>query len=364
MVLKSLDSSGVKVAPAGGGEERLVPLDQFLEVQRSLPPAPTSGKFVLHLTGGDKIGGEPLALKAESLVWKSPSLGEVSIPTNQLAGLTQPDKPAPAERTHEDVVGLSNGDTVHGIIASMSADKITVQTTGGGNSDIPLSSVATVSFAATPGASAAVHGFRVRLDDGSSIVGSDVKLNGDALMLTLGKETRRKLPQAHVSAIEQLNGPVSWLSSRTPSEAVYLPFIGPQQQPAAYMDRSWLGQGPIEFKARHFARGIGVHAYSRLSWTLDGNFAAFRTRYAIDGDDAPDADVTVRILLDDKPVYEQQHVRAGVLSPVTFRDLGSAKKLTLEVDGTTAYAQDRLNWIEPALLKNKPVAAATEESSQ
>ena len=101
-----------------------------------------------------------------------------------------------------------------------------------------------------------------------------------------------------------------------------------------------------------------MHSYSRLSWDLDGTFEAVRTRYAIDTGQANTiADVTVRILLDGKVVYEQPHVRAGTLSPVIVVDIKSAMKLTLEVDyGDNMDTQDRLNWIEPALLKHKPTA--------
>jgi hypothetical protein len=356
VVLKALDSSGAKVAPAAGGDERPVAMEQFLLVHRSLPLTPPSGRFVLHMVGGDKIGGEPVSLKGESLVWKSTALGEISIPTSRLVAITPPDKPAPQERKREDVVTLGNGDAVHGIIASLSADKIAVQTDAG-NSDVPMSSVAAVTFAATPSAGSDARAFRVRLDDGSSLVGPEVKLEGDTLHLTLGKNEERKLAIGHVAAIEQVNGPVSWLSSRTPTETVYFPFFGTSPEPPARMDRSWTAR-EIAFKDHVFAHGIGVHAYSRISWPLDGKFEAFRTRFAVDGD-SPEADLTVRVKLDDKIVFEQEHVRAGVLSPVVLQDLASAKKLTLEVDGGTGYVEDRLNWIEPALLKKKPAEVPT-----
>lgn len=356
VLLKSLDSSGVRVTPVGGGDERVVGMDEFLLIFRALPLAPPSGRFVLHMTGGDKIGGEPVSLKGESLVWKNPTLGEISIPTSRLMAITPPDKAAPQERGREDVVSFGNGDAVHGIIASLSGDKITLQTDTG-NSDVPIASVASVTFAATPSQNADARAFRVRLDDGSSLVGPEVRLDADGLVLTLAKNAQRKLAIGHVTAIEQVNGPVSWLSSRSPSEAVYWPFFGSSAQSPARMDQSWTG-GEITFKDRVFPHGIGVHAYSRLSWPLDGNFEAFRTRFAVDGD-SPQADVTVRIKLDDKVVFEQEHVRAGTLSPVVVEGLGGARKLTLEVDGGTGYVEDRLNWIEPALLKKKPADAPT-----
>ena len=351
VVLKSFDSSALKVE-SSSGDERTIPMDRFLDVRRSLPVAPASGRFTLHMVGGDQLGGEPVALKAESLVWKNPTLGEIEISTSRLAAITPPGKAAPAERSHEDVVSLSNGDIVRGIIAAMNGDKLAVQTSSG-NTEAPLASVASIVFAATPGGAAAQLGFRVRLDDGSSLVGAGLGLNGDVLALRLDRGSPLRMPLAHVVALEQMNGPVSWLSARPPSQAVYQPFIGPPKEPAAYMDRSWRGERAITFKDRAFAHGIGVHAYSRLSWPLDGKYAWLRTRYAVDGDSTL-ADVTVRIKLDGKVVYEQKDVRAGALSPLIIQDLNGAKTLALEVDGGAAYTQDSLAWIEPALLRDKP----------
>ncbi|HEY8749286.1 MAG TPA: NPCBM/NEW2 domain-containing protein [Tepidisphaeraceae bacterium] len=352
VTLAGFDASGLKVTTAENPAPRSIPLDQFLDVQRPLPPVTSPAKFTLHMAGGDKLGGEPVNLTAEALVWRNATLGEISIPTGGLIGFTRHTtgtQTNPGEQGREDVVTLSNGDTVRGIIASMSGQSATVQT-GAGNSEVPLDSITSISFAATPGAGPPKHGFRVRLDDGSSLVGTEAKLDSDNLDLTLAKDASRKIPIAHVAAIEQLNGPVSWLSSRAPSEAVSFPFVGPARQVPAYMDRAFDTQGPIEFKGTQFPHGIAVHAFSRIVWPLDPSYIAFRTRYAIEGDSTL-ADVTVRIKLDDKVVYEKQHVRSGSLSSPIVQDLNGAKTLIFEVDGGSAYAQDALDWIEPALLK-------------
>ena len=363
VTLKAIDSSGVKVVSAAGGGERTVSMDDFLDLSRTLPLAQGGARFVLHLAGGDHLSGEPVGLKGDSLLWKNADLGEISIPGGKLIAITPPAQSAPAERQHEDVVRLANGDTVHGIIAAIGADAITVQT-GNGNSDVPMASVASINFAMTPGAASPQRGFRVRLDDGSSLVGSDATLEDEHLVLAIGKDAAHKIDLAHVSAIEQVNGPVSWLPARTPAEEVYYRFIGGPQEPAAYVDRQWGGQRRLEFKGRLFAHGIGVHALSRLTWPLDGQYETLRTRYAVESDAGGIADATVRIRLDDRVVYEKTHVRAGRLSPVIYQDLKGAKLLTLEVDGGGAFAQDALDWIEPALLKHKPTEPPATEPEE
>lgn len=353
VALKSIDAGSLKVTPAGGGADQTVPMDGFLDLSRTLPSIPDSGRFTLHMTGGDHLDGEPVALKADTLVWKSPTLGEIEIPGSRMIAITAPGQSAPSVQQHEDIVTMTNGDAVNGIIAAITADKITLQTPNG-NSDVPMTSVSAIQFASTPGGSETRRGFRIRLDDGSSLVASAVALDGENLSLTLAKSDSLKIPLAHITAIEQVNGPVSWLSARPPSEAVYQRLMGSPMSPAYYPDRTWdAPHRTIDFRGRSFAHGIGVHAYSRLTWLLDGQYAAFRTQYAIEADDSL-ANATVRIKLDDKVAYERKNVRAGTLSPVIVIDLGSARKLTLEVDGTSAYSQDSLDWIEPALMKQKP----------
>jgi hypothetical protein len=348
--LRSIGDDGLHVSGATGTDEHIIPYDHFLELTRGGAPAQAAGKFTLHLLGGDRLGGMPTGIKGNDLLWSSPAVGDLSIPMKQLLAITLPGKAAP-QAQKQDVVTLGNGDILKGIIGSVSDGKISVQTDAGA-SEAPLASVATISFAGTAGSTKADKGFRIRFDDGESLIAGTITLKDEKLDLAIGK-ANRQIPLTRVAAIEQVNGPVSWLSTRAPAESVYIPYFGNDSLYPAKMDVNYKGE-EIRFRDTRFARGIGVHAYSRLAWDLDGTYAAFRTRYAIDGD-GPLADVTVRIKLDDKVAYEKEHVRAGVLSPVVLLDLANAKRLTLEVDfGANGSTQDRFNWIEPALLKEKP----------
>ena len=170
-------------------------------------------------------------------------------------------------------------------------------------------------------------------------------------MVRLADGSSRSIAVNDVVSIEQVNGPVLWLSSLQPSEEVQIPFL--DYSAPARVNQTVTGR-PIRFGDRVFARGIGVHAYSRMTWPIDSSIRAFRTQYAIDGD-PPYANVTVRIRLGDRVVHEKSDVRAGVLSPAVLLDINGEKTITLEVDyGQTYDVQDRFNWIEPALLKMRP----------
>ncbi len=346
VTLNTIDADGLHISRSGAGGEEVVALGSFLQISRSLPDAKRE-KFTLYLANGDRLAGEPLSLLRDVLTWKSPLLGEMSIPLRLVRSLAASGKTPSEDRNKEDIVILGNGDTVRGIVAGLADGKLSVQAEGA-PTDVPLASVATVSFAVTRSPPPAEPGFRLRLDDGTAVTLMKPVLREGSLSVTIGKDPPKAVDLAHVLGIEQVNGPVSWLSSRVPSEDLYVPFFGNAPTWPAKMDRNVDGS-EIRFNDQAFSHGIGVHAFSRLSWPLDGSFEAFRTRYAIAGD-APLADVTLRVLLNDKLVYEKEHVRAEVLSPVIVVDLKGASKLTLEVDfGSSSDTQDRLTWIEPAL---------------
>jgi hypothetical protein len=373
---KQVDLAAIDDKGATFADKSVVRFDDLLLLDREIDPkqqaaAGAGGKFILYLAGGDQFRGEPAKLEGETLHWSSAAVGEMQVPLRQVTSLVRaapqpgqptstPPPPATAEEQRtEDVITLANGDTLRGIVSNISAEGITVQS-GGNETPVPLDGVRSVMFASTAGATAANQpgpgagrAFRVRLDDGSVITAPQLRTAAtDTLVLTLADKSTRNVPLESVTTIEQLNGPVSWLSSRTPAENVQTPLLDTPRP--ARMDRSVTGK-PIRFGERSYARGIGVAPYSRITWPIDenarGDYQTFRTQYALEGN-GQYADVTVRVKLDDKVVHERQKLTAGELSPVVLVPLGSAKALTLEVDfGGNYGVQDRFNWIEPALIK-------------
>ena len=360
---RGLAGDGVRVA-AAGKPDWVVPLDTFISAQRSgKPEVPAPPKFALAVTGGDRLVGEPAGVEGENLTWSEPLLGPVAVPLNRLTSMTRGSATTGSDdRPRQDVVTLANGDTVTGIVTGVADGRLTVQPAEGGATAVPLTGVTHVAFASAGGQPAsAEQAFRVRLTDGSALTVARASVTGETLSLTLPGRAGRvvPLPLAAVTGIEQVNGPVGWLSSRVPTESVQVPYLGGATPWPARFDAAVDG-GPLAFNGLVFDRGIGVHAYSRLTFPVDPGWAAFRTQYAVDSRrDAPRllADVTVRIRVDDKVVHEQQHLRAGVLSPVVRVDLAGAKTLTLECDyGPAGDTQAHLDWLQPALLRTPPTS--------
>ena len=361
--LRGLGTDGVRVAgrdPVG----ELVPLDTFVSAQRPTAgetPAGPAPKFTLALAGGDRLVGQPGAVVGETLTWSEPTLGDVPVPLSRLAALGRGrDVAVPDEPPKQDVVTLANGDVVAGVFTDAKPDAVTIQADAGPTA-VPVGNIVKIAFASTGGSAAPAKGFRVRLADGSTLTAAGVAIDGEAVKLTLpGKAAKTvDVKLSALTGIEQLNGPVGWLSSMTPTENVQQPYFGTGgglTWPARF-DRAVDGS-PLAFAGKTYDRGIGVHAYSRLTFPVGPEWASFRTQYAIDSrrdDPRTRADVTVRVKVDGKLVHEQAHVHAGTLSDVVTADLAGAKTITLECDyGPAGDVQARLNWLQPALLRASP----------
>jgi hypothetical protein len=355
VTLESIDSDSVIVG--SNSEQRRIDLDRLLLLERSGAIVNPTVRFVAILVGNDRAEGQPKAIEGENLLWSHPTLGELTLPLKSVVCITGANQPPPIAQQTEDIVTLKNGDTVRGIIAALSASSVSVQRAGGEATDVPLDSVAKISFASTAAAAPAlVHGYRVGLTDGSAITAAKIKLADQKLELALPDGSTRSVAQSSLASIEHVNGPVVWLSSLTPTESIHTPFMDLAWP--ARMDRTVDGE-PIRFGERTFSRGIGVHSYSKLTYSIDPSFKTLRTQYAISGD-RPYANVTVRVLLDGKIVYEQPDVRSGALAPPVLIDIDGHKQIALEVDyGQNYDVQDRFNWIEPAFLRFKPEPPTT-----
>lgn len=360
---ETVDDTGVAGQTQAGAPAKWS-WDQLVEITNPQPENTAPATFKIVLINGDVIVGSPKSMADEQVSWRS-GVGQVlSLPLSQVKAIyatNHVDKSSAAASETEDIATLKNGDVIRGIVSGLSETTLTVRS-GENASAIPLDTLSAVRFTATQKPpSTTDRAWQVTFADGSAVTATRISngASGNLALVVTGGQLQSTLKS--ISLIQQLNGPVSWLSSRTPSENIHTPYLDTTWP--ARMNRTVTGEA-IRFNSRTYAHGIGVHSRSRLTWALDGTFKAFRTQYALDGK-LPHADVDVRVLLDDKVVHETKSFKAGTLADLVTTDLGNAKSLTLEVDFGAAYdVQDRFNWIEPALLKNLPSAPTTAPTTQ
>jgi hypothetical protein len=354
VVVHGIDEHGAAVTSIPSQNAHTIPLDQFLELSRIVPVRQHSSAFVLRLRDGDLLAGEPVSMTGDSIVWSEDVVGDTTVPLRVAIGFR---RSGLGERRGS-LAATANGDAVHGVLSDLTGSSVSIQPAAGGDAtSIPLGSVASVEFAAVGDATTSASktsarpAFRIHLTDDSILTAASMHGDDWTMHLTFADGPARDVPLSAIQSIEQIDGPVLWLSALAPTENIQTPFL--EAEYPARFDRSVLG-GPIQFGDRVYTHGIGVHAYSRLSWTIDPADTHFRTQYAVDGD-APYADLSVQIKLDGEVVHWRKSLRAGELSRVIDLDLKGKHTLTLEtIDAQNEGVQARLNWIEPAFLRTRP----------
>jgi hypothetical protein len=363
--LHALSAAGIVWRAAGATSDQTVPWDAVVSLQQNenVADARNNAPFTLFLNGGDRLTGQPGPTIGEKLTWISPDLGKLNVPISKITALVAGADPAlPQATPKQDVATLLNGDKIAGTFLGTDAQGILMQTDTAAI-PIPLGSIKDVVFAviAPPARLDTPRFFRVHLLDSTIISASDINLAAGRLTLVMrGKNALTiNVPLQIVSLIEQVDGSIHWISAQMPVEQKQTPYFGDALPWPAQFDRAVDGC-PLSFDGRIYPHGIGVHAYSRLTFAIGPQWSAFRTQYAIESRrDFPSrlADVTVRILLDGKVMHEEKDLREGVISPVVCFAVSGAKTLTLECDfGSGADTQAHLNWLEPALLRNVPLA--------
>ena len=360
--LRGMDQIGVSVLVPPSTQPSTIAANDFLSLDRPSDSTQRS-RFTLFRRNGDVLTGDIESIDGDTLRWREAIFGPISIPIGDVDAIsrTRPDdlrSNRSREPATDDVAMLLNGDAVHGVIAGLTGNAVSMQRPDGTTVPIPVDSLKVLRFAATGQPTSTTAGrsakfFRIKLFDGSTVSANEMSVKPPTVDLLMDDGTHRQFALDSVESIEQIGGPVAWVSESASTENVQTPMFD-RAQPARF-NRSVTGER-IRFGDRTFAHGIGVHAYSRLSWPVGPRDQTFRTQFAIDGD-APYADLNVRIKLDGQVVSETRDVRSGVLSPVIWLDVNGAHTLTLEVEAANDQVQARLNWIEPALLRFKPTEA-------
>lgn len=348
----SLAPAGITFRNAVGDTAQL-PWSNVLELSRSAEPGGIpDGVWVALLTGGQRLVGGPVSFADESLTW-STAVGEFIIPLNQLIAICRGGlvERARGKRPPQDTVVLANGDVLGGIVESIAPDGVALAN----SPKVDWDAVAMIKFAEVDDAqnAAAAEGYLVRIVGGAVLAGRSVEFKANQLQLSDGAATARTVPIGSVLSIEHRNGPVTWLTDAAPIEQMQKPYFA--AAPPAIVFNTGAAGAPIRDGERAARCGIIAASYTRLVYAVDPSYEAFRTRLAIDGA-LPYANAVVRIRVGESVAYELADLSAATPVQTVVVPLNGAKQITLEVDyGKTYDVQDRVVFIEPALLKKLPV---------
>ncbi len=146
--------------------------------------SPGAATAMVTLQDGQRLTGQALPRDKEGVLhWKHPSLGELALPLEQVAGVAWGDvRLARSNEQGGDRVLLVNGDRVEGLILGLDGQSVAVQDNSGRELKLPRERVAAVQFASVVSPPPTRH--LAHLSDGTRLRVTKVALSGDQVELT------------------------------------------------------------------------------------------------------------------------------------------------------------------------------------
>jgi len=348
------------------GDAKPVDLQGLRRIERTVPAAPGNPGDVtarVHLVGGGAIRAKTVVLDDTNctLTWAH---GELKLPIAAVRGIRfsmEPDPKKlpvghdtfdadliapPSDKDRLFAVVENKIQSLPGIFVELTADKIKFQYE---NQDRELER--SKAFGLTLAGGGRKHDLAgkslVHLADGSSLWAAVDSLTGDAVTLKLLGGIDSKLPWASVQRIEVRSDRLAFLSDLEPTDIFErsIAYVGPWQR-----DRSVRGK-PLTIKGKVFDKGLGVHATTRLTYTVDPRFTTFAASIGIDDQTKGKGDCEFAVLADGKELFRKR-IKAGE-EPVEVRvKLDGAKKITLAVEaGEDLDFADHGDWGDARLIR-------------
>jgi len=335
-----------------------------------LPALPDEAHLVL--VNGDRIPMENPRLAGERLHFHHPDLGEgkeVQVPLSSVA-LIWLEIPANAEDGERllrgllagprkrDRVLLVNGDAVEGDFSGLEAGKVMMDN-GNKKSSLDLKQVSAIVLS-----SELAEVFKPRGVYARAVLFGKERTSATRLTLTSATSSDGlflhgvttfgaplKVSVERLAALDLFGGAAVYLSDLKPIKYAFQPYLDLRWP--LVTDASVVGND-LRVGPGVYTKGLGMHAHSRVSYTLAGGYRRFEALVGLDPRQGQQGSARIRVLADGKPLALEG---TGELSerqsslPVRVEVTG-VKELTLETAfGARGDVQAQVNWVDARLVK-------------
>lgn len=374
VILESLDGT-IRVLPleeldAGSPADLGAALVRFAGLPSPAAPGGAEAeRLELHLTTGDRLVGRLIGGRGESVHIALAGQTVLPVSIDLVDHLVFPDRLPPsadlareAPESGDRLLRNAGGelDRSDGAVDAFGDEGVRFDSERVGMRTFAWTDVAALfveMLDEPPAREPSEHDVVVDLLDGTRLRGRCVELDAEGLDLRIVDGLLVELPLDHVVEIVRDDGRLAFLSELAPSLVDEgspfgddLGMVWPHR-----VDANVRG-GPLRALGRTYARGLGVHAPSRLGWDLGGAWSELRVACAIDDDvlvEPARGSVVFRIHVDGELRWESGVVRGGdpPVSPPRL-SLEGANELVLEVDASEDFfVADRADWLRPVLIR-------------
>jgi hypothetical protein len=138
-----------------------------------------------------------------------------------------------------------------------------------------------------------------------------------------------KIPVSKIGKIDFRNGRLVYLSDLKPAQVEQTPFF---DRVLGFRVDSSLTGGTLQLQDGPTTRGVAVHSHCVLKYDLGGKFDEFKTKIGFQQPEGKLGQAVIRILGDDKVLYENQDAKGDAKPQDVSVKLAGVNFLTLEVD--------------------------------
>jgi hypothetical protein len=201
-----------------------------------------------------------------------------------------------------------------------------------------------------------VSGLRslVGLRDGCRLLALALEADDRKARLTLWGGATVETATEAIVALQPLGGRAVYLSDLKPIGYKHIPYL---QLSWPYETDHNVAGDQLRSGGRLFAKGLGMHSASRLTYNLDREYRRFEARLAVDDSTAGRGSVVFRLFVDDgsgmwQPKFNSPKVRGGDTPVAMSVDLTGAKRISLLVEFADRGDElDDADWLDARLIK-------------
>lgn len=360
-VIESIDDQGLIRWDDGS----TLSLSQVLNIQRTQVNSQASRFAVeIHLAHGGQIKAQGASL-ADERVQLVCNFGDLELPVEALRavvfkpnGLTDAIREDIAKPSNQyDIVWADAGDgpqKAEGLIHQIADDKLAGEFSG---IERTVSLERVIAFiAADLGIEPAMDLARIELGDGSTIRGALERMEQGTLTIGLPSRGQIAVPWQAIASISFESDRMRWLSELEPISQEHEPLVT-AAQPARFNQS--VNGNPLTLRSanqsspRTYAKGIGVHAYSRLVFRNESGFDRLTAVVGIDAETQGQGDCKFVVHGDGVELWSARVGARDEPLPIDV-DITGVQEISLIVEpGEQLDLADHANWCEAKLLKTK-----------
>ncbi|NMC21358.1 MAG: hypothetical protein GYA33_13180 [Thermogutta sp.] len=336
------------------------------------------GENYLYFLDGTLLSGNWQGWENGLLRWRHARIGDLQVPTEQLAGLVvaAPSSTLARDRLLDRIAAgsseydrliLTNGDELRGRVLHGDTSAVRMLSDFGAV-DVSTSRVAAVGFRGSGVPPTVAGSVTLGLEDGSRLIVRGPANGRYPLVIELqtGKDSgtspihqlrlaeRAAEPEtwefsAAVKYLHAFGGRVDYLSDRTPAEYLHVPYLT-YAQPLG-RDRTPRG-AYLRSGGTLYLKGLGTYSACRATYALAKQFQGFCAEVVMDDAARGRGDAACRAVVDGSTVWRTDSLRSAIAPAAVNLDVSNAERLDLIVEfGPRADELDYVDWLNARLIR-------------